>query len=379
MSPLRALTCLCSPQASHEYAHRVQHENVTPDEPGAGPHHAVVRGWRSRLDLGARGVLIGVTEVVPGVSGGTIALVLGVYETLIRSMGHLIRAAVAGLSDLRRGERTGRSSHHARQVRWDAVLPLGIGMVAAVVIAAGLIEPLLEEYPVQARGLFAGLVLVSLVVPVRMVGGRWTPREVLIALCAAVVAVVLTGIPPAAEQDPALPLVALAAAIAVCALVLPGVSGSFLLLTVGLYQPTLAALNDRDLAYIGVFMLGGIFGLSVFVTGLQWLLEHRHRITLVVMSGLMAGSLRALWPWQDDSRGLLAPTEHVPSVALLFALGIAIVAVLLLAEARVQRRARGLQAAHPAAHLAEVLDVTEPVAGEEPAPTIDESPRAEEG
>ena len=97
-------------------------------------------------------------------------------------------------------------------------------------------------------------------------------------------------------------------------------------------------MNDRDVAYLGVFVLGAIFGLSVFVSGLQWLLEHRHRITLVVMTGLMAGSLRALWPWQDDDRGLLAPGESLGAVLALFAVGVAVVVTLILVEDRIQSR-----------------------------------------
>lgn len=309
------------------------------DAAAVAPHHAAPRGWLDRLGLAVRGALIGAAEVVPGVSGGTIALIVGVYETIIRSAGHLVRAAVnVVLHGLRRGT-DGAVRHHAREVRWDALVPIGIGMLTAVVVGAALLEPVLEEYPVQARALFAGLIVASLVVPARMVGGRWTATEVLVGLLAAAAAFLLTGIPPAADQDPTALVVFGAAAVAVCALVLPGVSGSFLLLTLGLYEPTLGAVNDRDLGYLGVFVLGAIFGLGAFVAGLQWLLEHRHRITLVVMTGLMAGSLRALWPWQDDDRGLLAPGESLGAVVVLFAVGAIVVLTLVLVETRVQVRA----------------------------------------
>lgn len=282
------------------------------------------------VGLVARGALIGAAEVVPGVSGGTIALVVGVYDDLIRSAGHLVRAAVGVLRRAPREERRG----HLAQVHWGVVLPVLVGMFAAVVLAARLLEPLLEDHPVQARALFAGLILASLVVPARMVGGRWRPVEVVVAAAAAALAAVLTGIPPAADVDPPLLVVALAASVAVCALVLPGVSGSFLLLTVGLYAPTLAAVNDRDLRYLAVFAAGALVGLSVFVAGLQWLLQHRRRITLVVMTGLMAGSLRALWPWQDEGRGLLAPDGDEASTAALLVLGAVVVLGLLAVERR---------------------------------------------
>jgi putative membrane protein len=130
-----------------------------------------------------------------------------------------------------------------------------------------------------------------------------------LAVLGAAASFLFTGLPVLAGGADSLWWVAPAAAVAVCALVLPGVSGSFLLVTLGMYEPTLAAVNDRDFGYLGVFVLGAIAGLAAFVGILQWLLEHRRVLTLVVMTGLMAGSLRALWPWQGDQRELLAMPE----------------------------------------------------------------------
>jgi putative membrane protein len=150
----------------------------------------------------------------------------------------------------------------------------------------------------------------------------------------------LLSIPAVAPVEPPLWLVLLAAAVAVCALVLPGVSGSFLLVTVGMYAPTLAAVNDRDFTYLGVFIVGAILGLSVFVSGLQWLLKHRHRITLTVMTGLMVGSLRALWPWQTEKGELLAPAGDSASAVGLFVVGLVVVAALIAGESVLVRRRR---------------------------------------
>ena len=111
-----------------------------------------------------------------------------------------------------------------------------------------------------------------------------------------------------------------------------------MLLTLGLYQPTIAAVNDLNLAYLGVFILGAIAGLGSFVVVLQWLLEHRRRITLLVMTGLMAGSLRALWPWQNDQRELLPIGENLGVVVALVAGGIALIAGLIALEERLQHR-----------------------------------------
>jgi putative membrane protein len=133
-------------------------------------------------------------------------------------------------------------------------------------------------------------------------------------------------------------VVFLAAAVAACALALPGTSGSFLLLTFGLYQPTLAALNDRDWGYVAVFVAGIAVGLGCFVSGLQWLLEHRRRGTLVLMSGVVLGALRALWPWQTDDRVLLAPDVQVALAVLTCAVGAAGVLGLAALSRRVEAR-----------------------------------------
>lgn len=286
----------------------------------------------------SRGALIGFAEIVPGVSGGTIALIVGVYDTLIDGAGHLARGVARTVIDGVRGRGLSLAAAHFRSVRWSVVLPIGIGMLAAIVVGAAVLAPLLEEYPTGTRAVFAGLIAASLVVPARMVGGRWTVREVVIGLLAAVLTFVLTGLPRAAEVEPTLPLVAVSAAFAICALVLPGVSGSYLLLTVGMYEPTLAAVNDRDLAYLGTFILGAMVGLGLFVSVLQWLLNHRRRITLVIMTGLMLGSLRALWPWQSETGGVQPPDDDLGLVLLLVIIGASVVLGIMAIEAALLKR-----------------------------------------
>jgi putative membrane protein len=135
------------------------------------------------------------------------------------------------------------------------------------------------------------------------------------------------------EATPGFFVIVTSAAVAVCALVLPGVSGSYLLLAMGMYAPTLAAVNDRDFAYLGTFVLGAILGLAAFVSLLQWLLEHMRKLTLVVMTGLMVGSLRALWPWQSASGDLLVPQNPLPEIIAL-AVGLVLVISLILIQRR---------------------------------------------
>jgi putative membrane protein len=283
---------------------------------------------RTRAANVVRGGLIGTAEAIPGISGGTVALVTGVYETLITSAGHLVSGIKALATD------RARARTELRSVRWDVLVPVLLGMFPALLVALLLLAPAIDEYPVQMRALFFGMVAAALVVPIRLVGARWRIREMLYAAGAAVAAYLLTGQLQLTVDDPSLPVVFLAAAIAVCALVLPGVSGAFLLLAFGLYHPTRDAVHELDLGYIAVFGLGAAFGLSLFVKGLQWLLEHRRRVTLVIMTGLIVGALRALWPWQTEDDALLAPDDRFPVALLLCLLGAAAVVGIVLFERR---------------------------------------------
>jgi putative membrane protein len=277
---------------------------------------------------------MGAAEVVPGVSGGTLALIVGIYQTLINSIAGLI-LSVRQLVGLAPGKASTRvAAKTFTSLPWRLLIPVGVGMVLALVIGAGIIEPLLEEQPIAMKALFFGLVIAGTYVPAHMVTkvGGWSPFYLLIAVISAVVVFFLTGLPQGTMNDPSLIVVFFSASIAICALVLPGVSGSYLLLTVGMYDPTIEAVNDRNLTYLAVFALGAILGLALFVSLLKWLLENRARITLVIITGLMVGSLRALWPWQGPEGELLAPTDQVGVALILFAGGATLVAVLLLLE-----------------------------------------------
>lgn len=280
-----------------------------------------------------RGVAIGSVEVVPGVSGGTVALVVGVYERLIAAASHLVSAARA-TSDVPRGLGWARARAEVARVEWGLVLAVLTGMVAAVLVAARLLPPLIEEHPVGTSALFFGMVAASVAVPLLELGGLRGVREWGLVVLGAVGTALVTGLPPGDLDDPPLWLVAPAAALAVCALVLPGLSGSFLLLAMGLYEPTLRAVDDRDLAYVGTFLLGAVLGLAFFVKGLEWLLQHHRRTVLALMTGILIGALRALWPWQDADRGLLAADGGWPAMVGVAVLGAAAVATLVAVQLR---------------------------------------------
>ena len=293
-----------------------------------------IGGFRRTLVNLIRGVLIGVAEIIPGVSGGTVALIVGVYHSVIGAASHVVRSFMLLFSTKGRRRIPAELAH----IRFVIVVPVLVGMVIGIFTGAALLEPVIVAHPVETRAVFAGLILASLWVPISMVGSGWNLRMVALATLGAAASFVLTGLPVLAGASDSLWWVAPAAAVAVCALVLPGVSGSFLLVTLGMYEPTLSAVNNRDFGYLGVFVLGAIIGLSAFVGVLQWLLEHRRALTLVVMTGLMAGSLRALWPWQGEGRELLAMPEGSLAVWGWSAVAALVVVVVIALERFLQAR-----------------------------------------
>ncbi|GAB3994876.1 hypothetical protein GCM10029992_10610 [Glycomyces albus] len=184
------------------------------------------------------------------------------------------------------------------------------------------------------RALFFGMIAASIAVPLRMMPQRFRVLDGLLLAAAAIAAFFLTGLPQNELSDPPLWLVFAGAAIAINALVLPGVSGSFMLLAMGLYVHVEHALDERNLAFIGVFALGAMVGLGSFVKLLQWLLHHRRQATMAVLAGLMLGSLRSLWPWQGEDGGLQGPTGSVVGPILLALLGAAVIIVAIVWEAK---------------------------------------------
>ena len=308
---------------------------MTDTAPAAAPAETALPRHRNPLGNLLRGALIGVVETVPGVSGGTVALVTGIYDELIEA-GHRITAAARRL--VTGPDRVDGARDQLRGVNWLLVLPLLVGMAAAVLTVAGPVAGLVEDHPETMRALFLGLVAGSVLVPVRLSGGAWRGPEIGLFALGAVGGLLLTSL-PSTSLEPSPWVVAPAAAIAVCALVLPGVSGSFLLLSVGLYQPTLQAVDQRDLGYIAWFGLWALVGLVVIVRLMRRLLTHHHRGTMVVLAGIMIGALRSLWPWQDASGALQGPSADWPLMLLLAVVGAAAVQLLVLVESRLAARA----------------------------------------
>ena len=238
-----------------------------------------------------RGVLMGAADVVPGVSGGTVALLLGIYARLIDT----VRAGAGVLGALLRG-RWGEAGHRLRSVEWWVAVPLVVGIGAAVVGLASVIDDLLAEEPEAMAGLFFGLVGASVVVAWRLLE-RPGAGLVLAALSVGGLFFGLLGIQSGPVADPSALALFGTGIVAVCAMLLPGISGAFILLMIGVYPAAIGAVDDRswdDLAALGV---GAVLGLALFSNVIGQVLDRWHDPTLAVMVGLLLGSLRVLWPW----------------------------------------------------------------------------------
>ncbi len=282
--------------------------------------------------------MVGAAESVPGISGGTIALVVGLYDQLIDAASAMVHASRTMVSGVARRRGAGEGLKALKAVDWPLLLPVMVGMAVVLVLSLKTIAPLLESHPVPMRALFFGMILVSIAVPLRMMPGRFRPLDGMLLAVGAVAAFVLTGLPAAEIDRPPLWLVFIGAAIAINALVLPGVSGSFVLLAMGLYVPVQHAIDERNLVFIGVFGLGAAIGLGSFVKLLQWLLHHRRQVTMAVLAGLMIGSLRSLWPWQTEANELQAPSGSIVGPLLLMLVGAGLVLTAMIWEAKQHKK-----------------------------------------
>jgi putative membrane protein len=278
------------------------------------------------LQLLAKGFAIGTAGLIPGVSGGTLALLLGIYEDLVEA----IRGAASPQTFKALPARRWREFFE--RLSWRLLLPIGLGALIAVITMSHIMEWLLIAYPVQMSAFFFGLVAASIVVVSRKIE-RWNPRLVLGFLLGAAAAWVLLDIKPVQTPN-TLWMLFLSGAVAKCAMVLPGISGSFVLLIFGQYQYALAAVTQRNLLGIAMILLGAVVGLVSFAQALSWLFKKQRDLTLAVLGGLILASLRSLWPWLEtlpESTRLALPNAltHEVAIALLVAVvGFIVVVVL---------------------------------------------------
>lgn len=289
------------------------------------------------LGITARGVAMGSADVVPGVSGGTMAFILGIYEELVDSISAFTRRETLGML-------LGLRWREALAVLpWRFLLALGAGILAAILSLAKLLDWLLVHQPVYIWSFFFGLVLASVHTVSRRIRG-WTVALVISAAVAAVFAWWFVGLVPTQTPETWWFLI-LSGAIAICAMILPGISGSFVLVILGKYQYVLRAVNEHDILTLVLVAAGAAVGILSFSRVVSYLFRTHHDLTVAVLTGLMLGSLRKIWPWKEtlttmlDRHGVEIPlvqanvlpdgfTSEVLFAALLAIAGIVVVLVM---------------------------------------------------
>ncbi len=265
--------------------------------------------FTSYLRLLGIGFLMGTVDLVPGVSGGTVAFVSGIYPKLLETIKHLTGSFWQLIWRCQ-----WRLAYQS--ISWGFLLPLGVGILAAILSMASVIKFCLQNYPEQIWGWFFGLVLGSgwlMVKKIRV--WNWLNVLVIILTTAATFWLVNT---PILNTPNTTWSVFLSGMLAVCAMILPGISGSYVLLLLGQYESIITAVVERDILTLSVFVLGILLGISLFVRLLSWWLERYFTLTVSVLAGIVFGSLGKIWPWKEvlpaaeDSKLLLLSSNVLP-------------------------------------------------------------------
>ncbi len=247
------------------------------------------RAWGSYLFLCLRGMAMGGADVIPGVSGGTIAFITGIYEELIRS----IKSVNAKLFKTLFKEGVAAAW---KQVNGNFLLAVVSGILISIFSLARLISWLLANHPMLVWAFFFGLIVGSAIFIGRKIE-KWSIAAVFFLLFGTSLAYYITIATPATTPE-ALWFVFLSGSIALCALILPGISGAFILVLLGKYEFMLNAVRDFQLIIIMVFAAGGVLGIVAFSNVIAWLFKKHPNITLALLGGFMIGSLNKLWPWK---------------------------------------------------------------------------------
>lgn len=256
--------------------------------------------------LFAKGIAMGAADVVPGVSGGTIAFIMGIYDRLLQSVSHINHHAIRLLFT---------KGYKAAWYYIDGsfLLTLLAGIVFSILTLARLISYLLATYPILLWSFFFGLIVVSSFYVGKEVS-RWRATCVISGIVGGVLAVTISTATPA-EITASYPMFFLGGMVAICAMILPGISGSFILLLLGLYGHVMLAIKDFNWLVLAVMAAGCLAGLMLFSNMLHWLLKNKREVTLAFLTGLMVGSLSKVWPWkQTISFRLNSHGEQVPLI-----------------------------------------------------------------
>lgn len=247
-----------------------------------------------------KGMGMGAADVVPGVSGGTIAFIVGIYDELINTIKSINLQSFKLLL-------TFKFKEFWKAVNGNFLFSLFAGIAISVFSLAKLITYLLVEHPILVWAFFFGLVLASTWFVAKDIEG-WNWKTVLSFIIGAVIAYYITVVTPA-ETPTNLLFIFLCGAIAICAMILPGISGSFILVLLGKYHYIMDAVKGLDLLILCVFGVGAFIGITSFSRVLSYALKHFRNVTMAVLAGFMLGSLNKVWPWKTTEIEIINGTE----------------------------------------------------------------------
>lgn len=256
------------------------------------------------LGISLKGMAMGAADVVPGVSGGTLAFIMGFYEELVETIDGL------DLKFFKSWKQNGLKDTWLKY-NLSFLVFLGLGVVISIALFAKIIENLIEAHPIKVWAFFFGLVSASLIYVAKQIK-RWNTGIIISLLIASVFAFYISGLNPMAETDSTWFLF-VAGFVAIIAMILPGISGAFILLLIGAYQPVIGVLNEFTsalrmadfeaarplLGKILIFMLGAVTGLKAFSRVLNWMFSNHKNLTLAALTGFILGALNKIWPWKE--------------------------------------------------------------------------------
>ena len=257
-----------------------------------------MKNFLKYIIVAVKGACMGAADVIPGVSGGTIAFIMGIYDEFVGSIAKIDATAVKMLF-------SGRIRDFWKHINGTFLLSLFAGIGLSVIALAGLMQTLLTDFPIQTWAFFFGLIVASSLFILRGISG-WRIKDIVMLALGIVLGVTICTLSPTQTPD-ALWFIFLSGAIAICAMILPGISGSFILLILGKYQYIMGCISNlaagvdfgRNALIIGVFLIGAMVGILGFSKFLHWLLARWHRATLIALAGFIIGSLVKVWPWSN--------------------------------------------------------------------------------
>lgn len=265
------------------------------------------RTTRDYLLLVLKGMGMGAADVVPGVSGGTIAFISGIYEELINSIKSINLKALKLFF-------TGKFAEFWNAINGTFLLSVLLGIGISVFSLAKGLEFLLTNYPILVWSFFFGLIVASAIYVARSIK-KWSAGAVVSGILGTAIAFAITVISPA-EANTSYWFVFVSGMIAICAMILPGISGSFILVLLGMYKYILGAVGDLNIAVLLIFIAGAAIGIISFSNVLSWLLRKYHDLTIAMLAGFMVGSLNKVWPWKEvtqtitDRHGEIIPLSE---------------------------------------------------------------------